>query len=60
MKNDPIPKLLTDGPNRAKTTLILAHGAGAGMDTDFMAAFAQGLGKKGLRVHRFEFPYMAA
>src|SRR4029453_8614504 len=38
----------------------LAHGAGAGMDTDFMNAFAQGLAQHGLRVIRFEFPYMAA
>ena len=30
------------------------------MDTDFMNAFAQGIGKRGLRVIRFEFPYMAA
>jgi predicted alpha/beta-hydrolase family hydrolase len=30
------------------------------MDTDFMEAFAQGLTKRGLRVVRFEFPYMAA
>ena len=29
------------------------------MDTDFMNAFAQGLAKHGLRVVRFEFPYMA-
>jgi uncharacterized protein len=54
------PTLLIDGPKRAKKTIILAHGAGAGMDTDFMNAFAQGLGKRGLRVVRFEFPYMVA
>jgi uncharacterized protein len=30
------------------------------MDTDFMTAFAQGLAGHGLRVVRFEFPYMAA
>ena len=52
--------LLIDGPKRAEKTIILAHGAGAGMDTDFMNAFAEGLGKRGLRVVRFEFPYMAA
>jgi predicted alpha/beta-hydrolase family hydrolase len=54
------PSLLIDGPKRAERTIILAHGAGAGMDTDFMNAFAQGLGNRGLRVVRFEFPYMAA
>jgi predicted alpha/beta-hydrolase family hydrolase len=30
------------------------------MDSDFMNAFAQGLAKHGLRVIRFEFPYMAS
>jgi predicted alpha/beta-hydrolase family hydrolase len=54
------PNLLTNGPKRAKSTIILAHGAGASMDTDFMNAFADGLAKRGLRVVRFEFPYMAA
>jgi uncharacterized protein len=54
------PGLLIDGPPRAASTVILAHGAGAAMDTDFMNAFAEGLAKKGLRVVRFEFPYMAA
>jgi predicted alpha/beta-hydrolase family hydrolase len=54
------PNLLTNGPKRAKSTIILAHGAGAAMDTDFMNAFADGLSKLGLRVVRFEFPYMAA
>ena len=39
--------------------MILAHGAGAPMDTPFMTAFAVGLAKAGLRVIRFEFPYMA-
>jgi len=45
-----------DGP---LGTLLLAHGAGAGMDSPFMAAFAEGLAVRGLRVVRFEFPYMA-
>jgi len=52
------PNLLVDGPARAERTIILAHGAGAGMDSDFMEAFAQGLAKYDLRVVRFEFPYM--
>jgi len=29
------------------------------MDTEFMNAFAAGLADQGLRVVRFEFPYMA-
>ena len=51
---------LFHGPDRAALTLALAHGAGAPMDSPFMAAFAEGLGERGLRVARFEFPYMAA
>ena len=41
-------------------TVALAHGAGALMDSPFMAAFAEGLGKRGFRVARFEFPFVAA
>jgi predicted alpha/beta-hydrolase family hydrolase len=51
--------LLVDGPHEAARTIILAHGAGAAMDTDFMEFFARGLVKHGLGVVRFEFPYMA-
>ncbi len=51
---------LFDGPADAPKTVILAHGAGAPMDSDFMAFFAEGLAAWGLRVARFEFPYMAA
>ncbi len=49
---------LCDGPSDAEWTVILAHGAGAPMDSPFMAAMAQGLGAHGFRVIRFEFPYM--
>jgi len=47
-----------DGPADARTTLALAHGAGAGMDHPFMARMAGGLAERGIRVARFEFPYM--
>ncbi len=50
---------LTDGPENAPVTIVLAHGAGAAMDTPFMATMAAGLAAAGLRVIRFEFPYMA-
>ncbi len=53
------PDLLLDGPAAAPRTIALAHGAGAPMDSEFMAAFADGLAERGLRVARFEFPYMA-
>ncbi|MDP7605139.1 MAG: alpha/beta hydrolase [Alphaproteobacteria bacterium] len=50
--------ILRDGPEDAQTILALAHGAGAGMDTPFMAQIAKGLSTANLRVTRFEFPYM--
>jgi len=57
------PTFLFDGPQKTNKTskhiITFAHGAGAGMDSDFMAYFAEALGKRGLRVARFEFPYMA-
>ena len=40
-------------------TLLLAHGAGAPMDSDFMNVLAASLAARGVRVLRFEFPYMA-
>ena len=52
--------LLTTGPATAQATLMLAHGAGAAMDSEWMNKVADGLGKAGLRVIRFEFAYMAA
>jgi uncharacterized protein len=52
--------LLVDGPARAPVTLVFAHGAGAPMDSAFMGRVAAGLAKRGFRVVRFEFPYMAA
>jgi predicted alpha/beta-hydrolase family hydrolase len=52
------PNTITNGPQRPAATIILAHGAGAGMDTEFMNAFAEGLAAHRFRVVRFEFPYM--
>lgn len=57
----PVPAdILRDGPDDAPATVLLAHGAGAGMEHAFLAAFAAGLAGAGLAVWRFEFPYMAA
>ena len=50
--------MLFDGARKRSHTLILAHGAGAPMDSPFMEAFAEGLAATGLCVGRFEFPYM--
>ena len=52
-------EFLFDGPIDAARTVALAHGAGAPMDSPFMAVFAEGLATRGHRVARFEFPYMA-
>ena len=52
------PAFLFNGPKKSSLTFAFAHGAGAGMDSDFMEYFAQALGRRGLRVARFEFPYM--
>ncbi|MBA3324426.1 MAG: alpha/beta hydrolase [Rhodobacteraceae bacterium] len=50
---------LFDGPADARATVLLAHGAGAPMDSASMTAVAAALGGAGLRVARFEFGYMA-
>jgi predicted alpha/beta-hydrolase family hydrolase len=52
--------MLSDGPRDAPLALILAHGAGAPMDSAFMNVIAMGVAAHGIRVVRFEFPYMAA
>src|SRR6185295_9149025 len=49
------PELLITGPSNAFRTIALAHGAGAGMNTPFMDAFATGFAGQGIRVVRFEF-----
>jgi predicted alpha/beta-hydrolase family hydrolase len=43
----------------ASATLILAHGAGAPMDSGWMSDMAARLAAQGVNVLRFEFPYMA-
>jgi predicted alpha/beta-hydrolase family hydrolase len=48
-----------DGPERADHTILLAHGAGAPMDSPFLTAAAAALAGVGFRVARFEFDYMA-
>ncbi|MEH6350042.1 alpha/beta family hydrolase [Pseudomonas sp. 3JA] len=47
------------GASAEAPTLILAHGAGAPMDSGFMEEMAAGLAAHGVNVLRFEFPYMA-
>ena len=52
------PHFLEDGPADAPWRLVLAHGAGAPMDSPVMTAIAQALAQQGIAVSRFEFPYM--
>ncbi|MGF1775491.1 alpha/beta family hydrolase [Vibrio nomapromontoriensis] len=49
--------LIFDGPEGAPIFLF-AHGAGAGMDHEFMHDIASRLAAKEIRVVRFNFPYM--
>jgi len=48
LQNGPI-----DGP-----VFLFAHGAGADMNSEFMSQVAEAWAKKGIRVVRFNFPYM--
>ena len=51
--------VLLDGPGDAAHTLVLAHGAGGPMDSPFLNEVSAGVAALGIRVVRFEFPYMA-
>ena len=53
-----LPRFLENGTRSDKTTIVLAHGAGAPMDSLYMQTFAEGLAERGLHIIRFEFPYM--
>lgn len=53
-------RFLFDGPDNARATILLAHGAGAPMDSASMTATAKAIAAVGFRVARFEFGYMAA
>lgn len=57
---NPLPEFLDEGPKHGAPTILLAHGAGAPMDSASMTAAAKALVAAGLRVVRFEFGYMAA
>src|SRR5918996_9449 len=47
-----------DGPEGSPALVVLAHGAGAGLDSDFMVAIGDELTARGLIVARFNFPYV--
>lgn len=47
-------------PDSPFATLVVAHGAGAGMDHPFMVGFTAALGDQGVATLRFNFPYREA
>jgi predicted alpha/beta-hydrolase family hydrolase len=47
-------------PGTPTATLVVAHGAGAGMDHPFLAGFTRALNGLGLATLRFNFPYREA
>ena len=47
-------------PAKAAATLVVAHGAGAGMDHPFMVGFTRAISELSIAALRFNFPYMEA
>lgn len=45
-------------PGQARSLLVLAHGAGAGMRHPFMARLADALAASGVATFRYQFPYL--
>jgi predicted alpha/beta-hydrolase family hydrolase len=54
----PVTGIVTGGPGRP--TLVLAHGAGGGMETPLLQGFAEGLDAAGVTCLRFNFSYREA
>lgn len=50
--------MLWQAPDNPVAVLILAHGAGAGMEHKSMILIANGLAKRNIATLRFNFPYM--
>ena len=50
--------VLITGPQKSKNTLLMAHGAGAPMDSDWMNDIAEKCAGRKIKVVRFNFPYM--
>ena len=49
---------LFERPDQARAVLVLAHGAGAGMEHPAMRAVATGLAQRGIATLRYQFPSM--
>lgn len=52
-------EISTQSPDKPIAQFILAHGAGAGKDNEFMQQMADLLSQRGIQIHRFNFAYMA-
>ena len=50
--------LADESPADPWATLVIAHGAGAGMAHPFMAALAAGLAQRHIATLRYQFPFM--
>ena len=57
--SDSVSLLWTRPAGNAGATLLLAHGAGAPMDSEVLNRLVDALVAQGVAVARFEFPYMA-
>ena len=51
---------LENGPQNATCRLVIAHGAGAGIESPFLVTIAELIAQHGIAVTRFEFEYMAS
>lgn len=60
MEGSEFPAVLVDTTKKPSARLLLAHGAGAPMDSIFMNEIAAAVALRGVEVVRFEFPYMAS
>lgn len=47
-------------PRPGSPVLVIAHGAGAGMDHPFLTGFTRAANERGVATMRFNFPYMEA
>src|SRR3984957_8965048 len=57
LDNEEVSALLLSPP-QATCLLVLAHGAGAGMNHPFMSAIANQLAEDNIATFRYQFPYM--
>ena len=54
-----MPEVMREGATDAPIRILLAHGAGAGMEHDFLARLSALLAGPDIEVIRFNFPYMS-